>query len=146
MKADYLLPLLLACACGGTAEERLEQELAGEATASQSETDAESGLTAVDAGGVWIFTYESNGISLAALWSGETAIVSGCLVVRDAVVAWPTTRLDEALAYVDELRAGAHRVVDLGGAGISTAEGFRLPSIVTDRCEADVLWGASPER
>jgi hypothetical protein len=146
MKPACLLPLLLVCACGGTAQQPPDEEPADEMTAMQPESDAESGLTAVDAGGVWIFTYVSNGVSLAARWEGETAIVSGCLVVRDAVVAWPTTRLDEAHAYVDELKAGDHRVVVLGGAGISTLGGDRLPSFVTDRCATDTLWGASPER
>lgn len=146
MRAVYLLPLLLVGACGGASQEPGDDEPAGDTTAIESERDPESGVTAVNARGVWVFTYEAGDISLDAVHSGPTGIVADCLVVRDAVVVWPTSRLDEALAYVAEVERGTQRGIDLGGAGLSVLDGGRLPPFVTDKCEADTVWYASPAR
>jgi hypothetical protein len=77
----------------------------------------------------------------------DKPLPDGCLYVDDAIVVWPTDRLDEVTAIIAAVNSGEEPDLLIGEGGISVAEGASptdLPPVITDLCPTSVVWFGAP--
>jgi hypothetical protein len=111
---------------------------------------ADEGGTEVDAqqrDGVWVFTYsEAPAIDNEALGGGRAAVEDDCLWMGEAVVVWHDHHLDAVDEVIARVRAGEVLDLQLGGGGLSLAEGSTVddfPAVVSEHCATSEIWFAS---